>query len=59
LNYENGTFIVDVADLPTRFGFVVKRSHEVFIGSWDAFTATWSITNDATSTDAFTDIKPK
>jgi hypothetical protein len=35
------------------------RSHKVFIWSWDALTTSRSITNDATTTNTFANIKPK
>lgn len=37
----------------------INGSHEIFIWSWDAFTTTWSITDDTTTTDTFADVEPK
>jgi hypothetical protein len=37
----------------------VNESHEEFIGSWDAFTTTRSVTDNATTTDTFTDVEPE
>lgn len=45
--------------LLTRLFLWLSGLHEVFIGSWDAFTTSRSITNDTTATDAFTDIEPE
>ena len=33
--------------------------HEVFVGSWDAFTSARSVPDDATAADTFTDVEPE
>lgn len=45
--------------LLTRLCVWISGLHEVFVGSWDAFTTSRSITNDATTTNTFTNIEPK